>query len=97
MLITLAEFARKYGSEAVNIPSRWVGIIPPTESYAEVYSQVGHCLTAGAVVVLFVDATENNVSVYRPTTVPQVFAATDTLALPGVLPGFAVPVARFFE
>ena len=36
-------------------------------------------------------------AVFRPVTRPEIFQKDQTLTIPDVLPGFEVPVVRFFE
>lgn len=51
----------------------------------------------GVQVVVILDPPTESASVYRPGTRQDIFEKDQTLTLPDVLPGFAVPVARFFE
>lgn len=69
----------------------------PNESIGEIISKADEYLDAGVRVVLIVDPETANVGVFRPNDLPQRFHAGDILALPDVLPGFAVPVKQFFE
>lgn len=82
-------------------------MVPPFELVVEVRSpsatwsdEVRKCfeyLDAGVRVAVLLDIDTRSVSVFRTNAVQEVFHATDTLALPDVLPGFGVPVARLFR
>ena len=54
-------------------------------------------LDAGVRLVLVLDPEHDSAGIYRPDELPQRMHNGDVLTLPDVLPGFAVPVARFFE
>ncbi len=66
------------------------------ESWGDVYEKVGEYLIAGVPVVVVLDPETRTASVYRPHDRPQFFDTGDDFTLPDVLPGFAVPVRRFF-
>jgi Uma2 family endonuclease len=80
---------------------------PPFELVVEVRSpsatwsdEVRMCfeyLDAGVAVAVLLDIDSQTASVFRANAVQQVFQTADTLTLPDVLPGFAVPVARLFR
>lgn len=54
-------------------------------------------LRIGVPVVIVLDPNTTSASVFRPAHRPQIFEKDQTLTIPDVLPGFEVPVARFFE
>lgn len=54
-------------------------------------------LKADVAVVLLVDTPTSSVLACRQYDAPQILRGEEVLTLPDVLPGFAVPVARFFE
>jgi Uma2 family endonuclease len=80
-------------------PDLCVEVVSPTNTWTEVFTKVGEYLGIGVPAVLVFDPDTFTASVYRdqPGTPQQVFNRGDTLTLPDVLPGFSVPVARFFE
>jgi len=47
--------------------------------------------------VCVLDPERSTVTVYQPDHPEEKFTADETLTVPGVLPGFAVLVRRFFE
>jgi len=78
-------------------PDLCVEVVSPTNRRSEVFSKVGDYLGAGVTAVVVLEPDSATASVYRQTGGQQILAASDTLTLPDVLPGFAVPVRKFFE
>jgi Uma2 family endonuclease len=69
----------------------------PAERWIDVLERaIGH-LAAGVAVVIILDPATESASVFRSDTRQQTFEKDQTLTVEDVLPGFAVPVARFFE
>jgi hypothetical protein len=60
-------------------------------------SKVVEHLRAGAAAVILLNPLTRSAMVYRPDAPPTTHRVGDTLAVPDVLPGFAVPVAVLFE
>jgi Uma2 family endonuclease len=54
-------------------------------------------IVAGVTAVMVVVPEDETATVYRLNEFHQTFHNGDELTLPDVLPGFAVPVKRFFE
>lgn len=54
-------------------------------------------IRAGVVVVVILDPKTESASVFRSDARQETFEKDEELTLPDVLPGFAVPVVRFFE
>jgi Uma2 family endonuclease len=93
--------------------SRWSGEIPdglldappdlvaevrsPTDRWGDVQIKIGEYLNAGVGVVLLLDPKSAAVTVYRQDELQQLLHNSDELTLPDVLPGFSVPIAKFFE
>lgn len=70
----------------------------PTDRRGDTQIKVGEYLTAGVTVVVLLDPATEAATVYREADeLPQRFAGDEELTVPDVLPGFAVPVKRFFE
>ena len=69
----------------------------PSESVGDVCRRATAHLRAGVRVVLVLDPETESAGVVRPNELPHRFHNGDTVTLPDVLPGFAVPVGRFFE
>ena len=77
-------------------PELVVEVRSPTERWGQLFGKVGEYLSAGVTVVVAIDSNTETVSVYRDDGRQQILTTADELTLPDVLPGFAVPVARFF-
>jgi Uma2 family endonuclease len=80
-------------------PDLCVEVVSPTNTWSEVFTKVGEYLGIGVPAVLVLDPDTATASVYRnqPGQGQQIFNRGDTLTIPEVLPGFSLPVARFFE
>ncbi len=68
----------------------------PSDTWNEVFGKVEDYLTLGVTAVLVLDPPTKTVLVLRRDQPQQTFAEADTLVVPDVLPGFAVPVANLF-
>jgi Uma2 family endonuclease len=78
------------------VPELVVEIRSPSERWQKVLQKTSEYLAAGVSVVVVVDPATNSANVYRDEGSPQTFGPDDTLTIPDVLPGFCVPVRRFF-
>lgn len=74
-----------------------VEVRSPSDSVGDMSRKAHAYLEAGVRVVLVLDPEHDTAGVYLSDELPQRFHNGDELRLPEVLPGFAVPVARFFE
>lgn len=81
-------------SEAV--PEFVVEVRSPSNTWIQIFGKVGDYLQVGVTAILVLDPDGVTASVYRGTG-QVILHAGDTLTLPDVLPGFAIPVAKFFE
>jgi Uma2 family endonuclease len=96
-----------YDTLPADLPTPKGAITPPLELVVEVRSpsdtvpqmaaKAFEYLEAGVKVVLVLDPDTASAGVFRLNELPQRFHNGDTVTLPDVLPGFAVPVVRFFE
>jgi Uma2 family endonuclease len=68
----------------------------PADRWGQLFAKIGEYLAAGVLAVVVVDPNTETVSVYRDAG-QQILTTADTLTLPDVLPGIAVPVKAFFE
>ena len=59
--------------------------------------KVGEYLDAGVRAVLVLDDETRTALLAMADRAPQTLGADDTLTIPDILPGFSVPVRRFFE
>jgi Uma2 family endonuclease len=79
-------------------PELVIEVRSPTDRTGDIQIKVGEYLNAGVTVVVVLDPNIEVATVYRQTEdIPQRFSNGDELTLPDVLPGFSVPVKRFFE
>jgi Uma2 family endonuclease len=74
-----------------------VEVKSPSNSFTELFDKATEYLKAGVKVVLVLDPETESAGVYRGNEFPQRFHNSDMLSLPDILPGFAVPVKKFFE
>jgi Uma2 family endonuclease len=79
------------------IPELTCEVRSPSNTWTEIFGKIGDYLRRGVTAVLVLDPDGLTASVYRESNGQVVFHMGDTLTLPDVLPGFAVPVAKFFE
>ncbi|MBX9582275.1 MAG: Uma2 family endonuclease [Gemmataceae bacterium] len=68
----------------------------PSDAWAEVFGKAQDYLNAGGPVVVVLDPGTKTASVCTPPFDRRVVGPADTLTIPEVLPGFAVPVAALF-
>jgi Uma2 family endonuclease len=67
-----------------------------SDRWPKVLAKMAEYLDAGVSVVCIVDPESQTVQIYR-NALPETLDADDELTFPDVLPGFRVPVRRFFE
>ncbi|MFM8272668.1 MAG: Uma2 family endonuclease [Gemmata sp.] len=94
------------GASPEGAAPEWVIEAPPelcvelrslTYDWPHILEKVSDYLAAGVKAVLVLDPYTQTACAFRPNGPPLTLSAGDELTLPDVLPGFAVPVARFFE
>jgi Uma2 family endonuclease len=78
------------------IPELIVEVRSPNDTQPEVDHKVNDYLRAGVRVVWVPDPERQTVTAYRNGQTAEVFAVTDTLTVPDVIPGFAMPVQDVF-
>lgn len=79
------------------VPDLVFEVRSPTDTWTKAFAKVIEYLEAGVRVVVLIDPDTATASVYRPDELQQIHDNGDELTLPDVLPGFAVPVRKFFE
>jgi Uma2 family endonuclease len=79
------------------IPALIVEVRSKNDTDAEVAQKVADYLAAGARAVWVADPGRRTLTVYRRDELPAVLGVGDTLTAEGIIPGFAVPVAKLFE
>ncbi len=78
-------------------PDLVVEVRSPHDRWGTVLAKVAEYLTAGVGVVVVLDAKSISASIHRQDELQQVRHNGDEFEVPDVLPGFKVPVAKFFE
>ncbi|MBS0211281.1 MAG: Uma2 family endonuclease [Planctomycetes bacterium] len=86
------------------LPTRYFNVLPelvlevlsPSDRRNEVLAKVAEYLTAGVLRVCVVDVERELVTIFSPDAPEVQLTREQTLTLPEVLPGFAVPVAQLF-
>jgi len=68
-----------------------------SDAWTDVFAKVEEYITAGVDVVIVLDPEKRTASTCRLNADQADFHVGDTLTIPDVLPGFAVPVAGLFE
>lgn len=74
-----------------------VEVRSPSDPYRAVADKAYEYLDAGVRVVLVIDPETQSAGVFRLNELPVRFHNGDVVTLPDILPGFAVPVSKFFE
>lgn len=77
-------------------PELCVEVRSSSNTWNDIFIKIGEYLGIGVTAVLVLDPERLTASVYRTNGDQQIFRIDDELTLPDVLPGFAVPVRRFF-
>lgn len=77
-------------------PELVVEVKSPSDRWGNIQIKVGEYLNAGVNVVIVLDPDTESASVHRQDELHQLVHNGDTLTIPDVLPGFSVPVKRFF-
>jgi Uma2 family endonuclease len=78
-------------------PELVVEVRRPIDTIADLLMKTGEYLLAGVRVVVLLDPKKGHVGVFRDDELPYRLEGDQELTLPDILPGFAVPVRRFFE
>ena len=79
------------------IPELIVEVRSPDDRWSRILKKVSEYLEAGVTAVCVLDPKTETARVYLPDTPERVVSADEELSFPDILPGFAVPVRRFFE
>jgi Uma2 family endonuclease len=78
-------------------PDLVIEVRSPSDRLSLLTAKVEQYIAAGVPVVVVFDPRAESAAVFRGDEFPQVFHNSDEFVLPDVLPGFAIPVQRFFE
>ena len=72
-------------------------ILSPSDVWSDVVATANEYMKTGVQVAIVLDPQTQTATIFRPNSAPQNLEANDELTIPDHLPGFAVPVRRFFE
>jgi Uma2 family endonuclease len=78
-------------------PDLAVEVKSPTDRWPMIHQKIAEYLAAGVTNVIVMDPETRSLQVYSAERPIQVLGEHDTLTLPDVLPGFAVPLREVFE
>jgi Uma2 family endonuclease len=78
-------------------PDVVVEVRSPSDRWGDIQIKIGEYTNIGVPVVIVLDPGLDVATVFRGEEIPQRFHNGDEFTLPDILPGFAVPVRRFFE
>ena len=78
-------------------PDLAIEVRSPHDRMKPLIAKAVEYLDAGVLVVVLLFPETNSAAIHRKNAAPVALAATDTLELPDILPGFSVPVSAFFE
>ena len=78
-------------------PDLAIEVKSPGNSNPEMAAKARMWLCYGSQVAVVLDPATVTIALYRPNTAPVIFGEDDTLDFGGLLPGFDIPVWRFFR
>ena len=78
-------------------PDLVVEVLSPSDRWPKVLIKVAEYLEAGVAVVVVLDGEASSARVFHADGTTTTLGPDDEFAAPGLLPGFSVPVRRFFE
>jgi Uma2 family endonuclease len=79
------------------LPELAVEVKSPTNTWPKMLIKTGEYLDAGIIAVMLVDPDHETATVYRRDELHQTVHNGDEVSIPDVLPGFTIPLKRFFE
>lgn len=80
-----------------SVPELVIEVRSPSDLWTDALAKMIDYIRAGVTVVVILDPKTESASVFRSGTRQETFEKNETLTIPDLLPGFEVPVARFFE
>ena len=79
------------------VPILVVEILSPRDTIEDINEKINAYLAASVSLIWIIDPYRRTVTVYQPDYEPKFFNIRDELSAEPHLPGFRIPVARFFE
>jgi Uma2 family endonuclease len=86
--------SRGYGPE---VPELVIEVRSPSDRWPNLHATIAEYLNAGVLAVVVLDPDRRAAHLFSADDPPRTLAAEEELALPAILEGFRVGVARFFE
>jgi Uma2 family endonuclease len=83
-----------YGAEP---PELTIEVRSPSDRWPKVLAKVAEYLDAGVLAVIVLDDDSRTALLFLADQGPRRLGPDDELTIPEILPGFSVPVRRFFE
>jgi Uma2 family endonuclease len=78
-------------------PELVIEVRSPTDRLNQLTAKATEYLDAGVKAVAILDPKTESAAIFQLDELPQRFSNGDEIAFPDILPGFAVPVRKFFE
>ncbi len=79
------------------VPTLAVEILSPSDTIEDINEKIDGYLAAKVALIWIIDPYRRTVTVHKPDSEPELFNVRDELSADPHLPGFRIPVARFFE
>ncbi len=79
------------------VPTLVVEILSPSDTIEDINEKINAYLAARVTVIWIIDPYQRTVTVHQPDRDPRLFNVREELSAEPHLPGFRIPVARFFE
>ncbi|MCA9980979.1 MAG: Uma2 family endonuclease [Anaerolineales bacterium] len=97
LFISKERFAQASDDSYLDVPPELVvEVLSPSESWGMVRRKLRDYFEMGVTVVIIIDTDHQVLTLFRSPTELTELQATDTLSLPDILPGFALPLAKLF-
>ena len=82
---------------AAKPPELIIEVLSASDRWSKVHAKVTEYLEAGVLAVVVLDDDSRTAFLFRPDQGPRILGPDEEFAIPEILPGFSVPVRRFFE
>jgi len=79
------------------VPTLVVEILSPSDTIEDVNKKIDAYLAARVPLIWIIDPSRRTITVHQPDCEPRLYNMSDELSAEPHLPGFRLPVARFFE
>ena len=79
------------------VPTLVVEILSPSDTVEDINEKIDAYLAARVAIIWIIDPYRRTITLHQPDSEPELFNIRDELSALPHLPGFRIPVARFFE